>query len=170
MANRSNPINVSAAAEVSSIQITINLGRSTAEPAQTTSDAPQGTFFRQVFLEPGDPQVKKILTSFVPDDLAEGATTQLADPDPGELSKWKQLLGDELSEEQIDAGKIAMRITEEGGTITWLPDDRTLPPFFHQLKQRTEEEPGGASIGDFIVCWREGGATAAAGVNCWSQL
>jgi hypothetical protein len=170
MANKSNAVNVSAASEVSSIQITINLGKPTQEPVVTTSRAPQGMFLRQVVMEPGNNPVKKIRTSFIPDDLAEDTTVQVADPDPGEFSKWKQLLENKVPEAEIDAGDIMMRVSEEGGTITWLPDDLNRAPVIHRYKQKTTEEPNGASVGDFITCWLEKGETAAAAVNCWSKL
>jgi hypothetical protein len=169
MTNKDENVNVSATSEVKSIQITINLGKPTPDVLPNPSQAPMGAFIRQVFLEPGNNPIKKIRTSFVPDDLTQEASTQVADPDPGELAKWKELLGDPQNID-IDTGDIIMRLNEEGGTATWLPENADLDPIIHRFKQKTEEEPGGATIGDFIQCWIEKGQTAAAASNCWARL
>jgi hypothetical protein len=174
MPNKDEIVNVNAAPEVASIQITINLGKPLAQQTQNLpereSQAPQGTFLRQVIAEPAANPIKKIRTSFVPDDLTQDTSTQIADPDPGERSKWKELLGDKVSENDIDGGDILMRLTEEGGAVTWLPVDASRNPVINRFKQKTPEEPNGASVADFITCWLQKGKNAAAAANCWSKL
>jgi len=174
MPNKDEIVNVSAPSDVTSIQIMINLGK----PTQTVgaenvlggvSQAPMGVFIRQVVQEPGNNPTKKIRTSFVPDDLAQDASTHIADPDVGEVAKMKELLNDKVNENDIDAGIIAVRLNEEGGTITWLPDNASLAPVVERFTANTPEG-GGLSIGDFIQCWLTKGQTAAAGANCWSRL
>lgn len=162
-------INVNTDAEVTSIQITINLGKSTVKPEIPEGDAPKGVFLRQVFEVPGGNPTKKIRTSYIPDDLVQDTSTQVAESDPGELAKWKELLGDPQGID-IDTGDIVMRLDNEGGTVTWLPEDTNQEPIIRRFKQKTPDEPGGATIGDFIVCWISKGKTAAAAASCWSRL
>jgi hypothetical protein len=173
MSKQDETVNVNAASELTSIQITINFGKPqqnvAPQPKPDGSQAPMGAFIRQVCLEAGDNPTKKIRTSFIPDDLTQNASTQIADPDPGELAKWKKLLGDPQNID-VDAGVSIMRMNEEGGTATWLPENANQDPIIHRFKQKTEEEPGGATIGDFIRCWLDKGQTAAAASNCWSRL
>ena len=173
MSNKDEVVNVAAGSGVSSIQITINLGQPSSQSAQriggAESQVPMGVFIRQVVEEPGAAPVKKIRTSFIPDDLAQDASFQTADPDPGELSKWKELLGDRVSEIEIDSGDIVMRLDDKGGTVTWLPNDPNRDPVINRIKQKQNGGPG-VSIGDFIQCWFDRGQTAAAASSCWSRL
>ena len=168
MPTKDGIVHVSAASEVKSIQIIINLGQPTETGPEPPSEAPKGAFIRQVFPGP-DNATMKIRTSFVPDDLTQDTSIQISDPDPGELAKWKQLLGDPENID-IDAGDIIMRVNEQGGTVTWLPENMNQDPIIHRFQPRTEGEPGGATIGEFIQCWNDRGQTAAAASSCWSRL
>jgi hypothetical protein len=167
MGTRDENVNVNASSEVKSIQITINLGQATENVVLPESQAPMGTFIRQVLLAADNS--KQIRTSFVPDNLANDTSIQITPSDPGELAKWKQLLGDPENID-IDTGDIVMRLEEEGGTITWLPEGIGQDPIVRRFQPRTEGEPGGATITDFMQCFAAEGRTAAAATRCWPRL
>lgn len=169
MASNDERINVTADPNVASIQITINLGKATASQTLTTDTSPKGSFIRHAFLDVGVPPVKKVRLSYIPDSATENSSTNTFNANPGEPTKWLEMLDDPAGID-LDAGVTVLRIKEDGGTIAWLPENTNQEPIFRPVKQKAEGEPGGVSIGDFIACWVTNGADAAAAAQCLDRL
>ena len=171
MASRDETVHVTADANVTSIQITINLGKSAESALPTPSNAPKGVFVRHGFSEPGADPVKKVRLSFIPDDAAQNASSDIFNANQAEPTKWLELLGDpDPAGFDLDAGVIVLRMNEDGGIIAWLPENTNQEPIFLPVKQKVENVPGGVSIGNFIACFIEHGSTAAAATQCISML
>ena len=169
MAPNEENINVTADADVTSIQITINLGKATASQTLTPATSPKGSFIRHTFLDVGAPPVKKVRLSYIPDSATENSSTNTFNANPGEPTKWLEMLDDPAGID-LDEGVTILRIAEGGGTIAWLPENTNQEPIFRPVKQKVEGEPGGVSIGDFIACWIANGADAAAAAQCLDRL
>ena len=169
MAPNDEKINVTADPNVTSIQITINLGKAIAGQALTTDTSPKGSFIRHAFLDVGAPPVKKVRLSYIPDSATDNSSTNTFNANPGEPTKWLEMLDDPAGID-LDAGVTVLRIKEDGGTIAWLPENTNQEPIFRPVKQKVDNEPGGVSIGDFIACWIANGADAAAAAQCLDRL
>jgi len=162
-------LNVNAGADVRSIQITINLCKQTGDVPPGPNETPQGVLVRHAFSEPGANQQKKVRLSFVPDDMTQNPSSHTFAANPGEPTKWLELLGDPVGLD-IDTGIIILRMTETGGLIAWLPENTTQEPIYRQVKHKSETEPGGVSYGDYVACWIANGCTAEASVRCLDKL
>ena len=169
MASNDKTVNVTADANATSIQITINLGKPAEGAAPLQSDSPKGVFVRHAFSDPGPNPVKKVRLSFIPDDAAQNPSSNTFDANLAEPTKWRELLGVAVGFD-IDAGVIVLRMNESGNLITWLPENTALNPIIKLVKQKTAAEPGGVSIGDFIGCWNTNGSDAAAAAHCLDQF
>ena len=174
MSQQEETVNVSSGLNVSSIQITINLGKpaGAVEPHQLIpppTDAPQGTFVRQAFSIPGSNNMKVRLT-FIPDDQTQNLSIQVMNEDPGEKAKWLELLNDDPAIADLDAGVVMLRLNANNGQAIWLPYNVNQNPISRLFNQKTPLEPGGVSIGDFTDCWAANGRNAAAAAHCLSQL
>lgn len=179
MSTKEETINLGSGMNVSSIQITINLGQPVGEPkAQSTgteisADAPPaGTLARQILPDPNDNTKNLVRITFVPDDSELGTTNITQAPDPGEKGKWTEFLGPQNVGLDIDSGITLVRFSTTGdksGVATWLPDNPNEPTISHMF-QEAPHEGGGASPGEFIGCWRGEGWNASGFVNCLGEL
>jgi hypothetical protein len=170
MPKKEETINLDSGLNVSSIQITINLGQPVGGPKTQPPDidvTPAGTLVRQVLPDPSDNTKLKVRVTFVPDDSEQVATVDIKDPDIGNKSKWAELLSDPGVD--IDSGITLLRFNAAGGVATWLPDDINGNLIVHVL-QEGPHETGGVSVGDFIGCWSDKGGNAGAAVGCLDRL
>lgn len=173
MPEKEETINIDSGLNVSSIQITINLGQPVGGTKTQSRDIeisedepPAGTLIRQVLSD--ELNQKKVRITFVPDDSGQNNSTKVTDPDVGDKSTWEKLLG-RPAEVDIDDGITLLRFNPAGGVTTWVPNDLSGNLINHVF-QETPHEPGGISYGEFIDCWKENGGDAAAVAECWSRL
>lgn len=169
MAANDEKINLTAGANVKSIQININLEKAGENLVSGPITSPKGSFVRHAFLDVGANPVKKVRLSYIPDSAAESSSTNIFNANPGEPTKWLEMLGDPAGLD-LDEGVTVLRISEDSGTITWLPANTNQDPISLPVKQKAPDEPGGVSIGDFIACWIANGADAAAAAQCLDRL
>jgi hypothetical protein len=175
MPKKEETINLDSGLNVSSIQITINLGQPTSKPEtrlvvpEPGGDAPSGTLIRQVLPDPGDNTKKKVRVTFVPDDSGQNVSSNTKDPDEGDKSQWFKLLGRPANVD-IDAGLTLVRFYQTDGIATWIPDDSLGNAINHVFDQETPHEAGGVSVGDFVGCWNDNGGSAGAAVGCLDRL
>lgn len=171
MPSNDKDVKVPVDANVSSIQITINFGKSNIVPNSDSEDKGQkGVVVRQTFLEGG---VKTVRVSYVPDDITQQSSTHTflppAIPNPPEQTKWRELLKDPPGLD-IDTGVIVFRMNENGGSIAWLPGTTNQNPIFRPLEEGQPGVPNAVSWADYIACFIANGADAAAAAKCLDKL
>jgi len=112
-----------------------------------------GSWVRQVFIDAQG--LKKIATTFVPDNPEEAADREIEDYDDENTNDWEQLLGDPPV--NIDEGIAILRLDNEAelATTTWLPNEEGLDILRKTLKQ-IPEQPDGPTVNlrDFRDCFR----------------
>jgi hypothetical protein len=168
MASNDKTVNVTADANVTSIQININLGNPATGAPELPGNPPKGVLVRHAFTEAGANPIKRVRLSFVPDDATQNFSSHTFDADLAEPTKWRVLLKVPV-EFDIDAGVSVLRLNVDGGTVAWLPESTNGEPIFHTVKPKVPNEVGGVSLGDYIRCWNANGADAAAAAHCWDQ-
>ena len=135
-------------------QLTLNVSGAT-PAANPALDFTAGNYIRQVFPDAANPGMKKIATTFLPDNPTAEVETDVQPHNPGDKVTWKGLLNDPPGID-IDAGIAILRMDQavENITITWLPNSEGVPLLrVHRTKSEVSIEGGPiVNLAKFLNC------------------